>query len=92
MPTGRHAWSEILDVTRWRKSGDLGQLKRKLWRTICVFEQGMNAAMERQDGDDVRRWGHGITQLGNIYLKVTVDSDFEKRIAALEAQLHGPQS
>ena len=86
MPTGKHAWADILNVQRWRKSGDLAQLKTKLWRTICVFEQGMNAAMERQDAEDVRKWGHGMAQLGHVYLKVTLDSDFEKRIAALEQQ------
>ena len=90
MPTGKHAWNEILEIKRWRKSGDLSQLRTKLWRTICVFEAGMSAAMERQDADDVRKWGHGIAQLANVYLKVTVDSDLEKRLSALEEQLHGP--
>jgi hypothetical protein len=90
MTAPRNNWQAILDVRRWRKSGNLGLLQTKLWKAICAFEIGMNDAMARQDGEDIRRWGHGLCQLAHVYTKVITDADLEQRLAALEAHMQAP--
>lgn len=84
MPRAENPWNDILNVQRWRKSGDLSQLRRRLWRVLLAFECGLNEAMAEGNGEDVRRWGHALNQVAGTYLKVTLDGDIEQRLKALE--------
>ena len=84
MPKGQNDWNQILAGKRQRAKGDLSQLRSKLLRAITVVEAGMFEAMERRDEDSVIRWVHCLTQLGSVYGRITLDSDIESRIKALE--------
>ena len=84
MPRGENAWSELLAGKRARSKGSLDDLQRKLWRAIRAIEAGMDGAMQRGDGDDVRKWIHCLGQVSNVYLKLVMDSDIETRLKHLE--------
>ena len=58
VPSGQHAWNQLLDKKRRRSKGSLDELARQLWYDIAVANAGTRSAMEQADAEEVRRWLH----------------------------------
>ena len=68
---------------RYRKPGDLGQLRAVLWRTIVEVEQLLDT---RPPGHElVLKSAHALAQLAGAYTRLVETADLEERIQRLEA-------
>ena len=88
MSSGENQWTQLLASNRRRSKGDLTQLQRKVWYAINVVETGMKSAMTDDDHEGIRKWAHALNQLAATYLRVTLDSDLEIRLKAIEQRFH----
>ncbi len=71
---------------RRSKPGDLGQLRRVLWRVLLEVEQ---IASSKSDNTEKLRAAHALATLAGSYVKVLEMSSLETRLDALEAVLEG---
>ena len=67
---------------RRTKAGDLGELRRVLWRTIIEVEALLDA--RPPSSELVLKSAHALAQLAGAYRAVTETADLEARIVALE--------
>jgi hypothetical protein len=67
---------------RRTKAGDLGELRRVLWRTIIEVEALLDT--RPPSNDLVLKSAHALAQLAGAYRAVTESADLEARIVALE--------
>lgn len=70
------------DLTRWRKAGDLEDVRRLQWRAIKMAERV--AYDPRSTRSEVLQASTRITQAVRCYLKVLEADDLLERIEALE--------
>jgi hypothetical protein len=84
MPAGENAWTQLLATKRGRSKGSLEDLQKRLWKAIRALDYGLDDAIQRGDGDELRKWVHCLTQVSNVYLRLVMDSDIEKRLQAIE--------
>jgi hypothetical protein len=91
MPSGQTAWAELLSGKRARSKGSLDDLQRKLWKAIRALDCGLDDAMQRGDGDEIRKYTHCLTQMSSVYLKLVMDADVERRLQILEARFSAKQ-
>jgi uncharacterized small protein (DUF1192 family) len=70
------------DLTRWRKAGDLEDLRRIQWRAVKMAERV--AYDPRATRDEVLKASTRITQATTAYLKVLQVGELEERVKALE--------
>jgi hypothetical protein len=77
-------------LTKWRKPGDLEDLRRIQWRAVKMAERV--AYDPRATRDEVLKASTRITQATTAYLRVLEADDLEKRVEALEEAQERQQS
>jgi hypothetical protein len=87
VPDAKNPWAQLLGKKRLRAPGDLNALRRRIWYAISMAMAGMDDAALHDDGEAVQRWIHCLSQLSNTYVRVSLDSDIESRLKALESSL-----
>jgi hypothetical protein len=70
---------------RYRKPGDLTQLRAVLWRTILAVEALLDACPP--SSELVIKSAHALAQLAGSYTKVVETADLEARLQALETAM-----
>jgi hypothetical protein len=70
---------------RYRKPGDLTQLRAVLWRTILEVEALLDA--RPPSNELVIKSAHALAQLAGSYTKLVETADLETRLAALETAM-----
>lgn len=77
-------------LTRWRKTGDLEDLRRIQWRAVKMAERV--AYDPKATRDEVLKASTRITQATRAYLKVLQVGEYEERISALEEAVQQGQT
>lgn len=67
---------------RYRKPGDLGQLRAVLWRVICEVDDLLEA--RPPSNELVLKSAHAMAQLAGAYKSVVEVADLEARLERLE--------
>ena len=87
MPDAKNPWAQLLGKKRLRAPGDLNALRRRLWYAISMVMAGMDDAALHDDGEQVQKWVHCLTQLASTYIRATLDGDLEVRLKAIESAM-----
>jgi hypothetical protein len=70
---------------RYRKPGDLTQLRAVLWRTILEVEALLD--VRPPSNELVIKSAHALAQLAGSYTRLVETADLEARLQALEAAM-----